>query len=229
MLFPCDICEHAQRLDIDMDLVSGKSHYRISKEYFVNPRALRWHMEHLPRRLVQAQAKQILAESMDLLGRIEQSIARAERIFQRNYEKNTTAGDHAALQALREKRSYLELLGTSNAFVYEVRLRELQKSQERFDQERDAEIDAQLRRLTFEEREMLLQLQFKMAGDTDELLNMFKPPDKEFAPQKPEPAPEPTPVPPVKPAQEPVSPAPEPEAKPAPKTEPYFKTVRIPG
>jgi hypothetical protein len=228
MLFPCDICEHTQRLDIEMDLVSGKSHYRISKEYRVNPRALLWHMKHLPRRLVQAQAKQVLVERMDLLGRIEQSIARAEKIFQRNYEKNTTAGDHAALQALREERSYLELVGTSYAFVYEVRLREMEKYQERFDEERKAEMDANMKHLADWELDLLVYIQERLAGE-EMFPNIHEKIRRLFAPKEPEPTPEPSPAPPVKPTQAPVPPAPEPEPKPAPETEPYFKTVRIPG
>ena len=234
----CTICNNTNRLSIDKDLVSGKSYRRVAMEYGVNPQALRRHKNnHLSRQLVQAYEKKGLVESMDLLGRIDKNITRAEKIFQRNIEKNTAAGDKTALNALREQRSTIELLGNTSAFLYEYRLLELQNSQERFEQESEAEYQAKLKLLTDEELDMLIYLQYKMLGKAEEapFPSVLKTTAREDIPQAPDPTPDPTPKPAPKPpapepepANAPVPPAPVPQ-KPASKTLPPAPSVQIPG
>ena len=70
-------CSHPRRLEIDRELVQGKSPSKIARNYGVNSQAVWRHAHnHLSRQLVQAYDKKELAESMDLLSRIEDILSR---------------------------------------------------------------------------------------------------------------------------------------------------------
>jgi hypothetical protein len=161
----CSICNHPKRVEMDRELVQGKSYAMVGSEFGVSWQSLRNHKEnHLSRQLVQAYNKQGLAESMDLLGRIDKILSRAEKIFQRNYDKGDVPGDTLALKALGEQRSTIELLAKISAYLHEARLAELQNSREHFEAEQEALTQERLARLTTDELKMLLYLQHKMQG-----------------------------------------------------------------
>jgi len=135
----CSICNNKNKLQIDRMLVQGISHQKIAKQFGVDSQAVWRHAQnHLSHQLVTAYEKKELAESMDLLGRIEQIISRAEKIFRRNYAKNSTTGDNLALKSISEQRQTFELLAKIAAFLHESRAMELQlQEQQQADQSRE--------------------------------------------------------------------------------------------
>ena len=121
----CQVCNHPKRINIDRQIVAGSSLSKISKEYGVSYGSLYGHAQnHITRQLATAMQKKEMTESMDLLGRIETLLARAEKIFHRNYDKGK---DGLALKALGESRSTIELLAKIAAYLHEARAMELQQ------------------------------------------------------------------------------------------------------
>ncbi|MFZ5451847.1 MAG: hypothetical protein ACOZF2_08280 [Thermodesulfobacteriota bacterium] len=118
----------------------------------------------MSRQLTQAWERKGLAENMDLLARIDKIIDRAEKIFSRNYAKESVSGDTLALKALGEQRSTIELLAKISAYLHQARLLELENSQDRFQEEREAEHKERLKKLSFEELLVMSYIQTKMMG-----------------------------------------------------------------
>lgn len=176
----CRICNHPERLQIDREIIDGKSKSGIASRHGVPAHSVSYHAEnHLSRQLTQAYEKRSLAESADLMGRIDKIIDRAEQIFSRNYERDTATGDLTALKALGEQRCTIELLAKISAYLHEARLLELQSNRDHLQQEREAEYSEQLKRLTLEELDVLQYLQAKMEGEEIEewlVPDMFKAP-----------------------------------------------------
>ena len=120
----CRICNHTDRLGIDRELAQGKSKAAISRQYGVTTDSLSNHeATHLSRQLTQAYEKKELAESMDLLARIEDILSKAKQIFDRNYKLGK---DGLALKALGEQRSTIELLAKIASFLHQARALELE-------------------------------------------------------------------------------------------------------
>jgi len=167
MAMACKICNHPKKLEIDRMLVAGKSYQMVANKYGVDWQAVRRHKEnHLSRQLVTAMAKKELTESMDLLSRIEKIISRAEKIFRRNYSKNTTTGDNLALKSISEQRSTIELLAKIAAFLHESRAMELQANNR--DEELAEEQKKQLQVLSSDELIIFRSILDKMkSGDKD--------------------------------------------------------------
>jgi hypothetical protein len=162
----CQICNHPERLAIDREIVAGKSKTFIAKKFLVSLGSVVHHGEkHLSRQLCQAHQKRDLAESMDLLSRIDSIIDRAESIFKRSYERKSLAGDEVALKALNSQRSTLELLVRISEFLHQARLAELQNNQEHFQSEHERQYAEGLKLLTTEELQVLTYLQMKMTGE----------------------------------------------------------------
>lgn len=166
MSMACSICNHPKRLEIDRALVAGKSYQMLANEYGVDWQALRRHkQDHLSRQLSKAYQMQEAAESMDLLTRIEDILSKAQKIFDRNYEKGK---DGLALKALSEQRSTIELLAKIAAFLHESRAAELQASQSQNEDESTKENQRRLSVLTFDEILILQALHKKMdSGDRE--------------------------------------------------------------
>ncbi|MFA4901620.1 MAG: hypothetical protein WC600_02625 [Desulfobaccales bacterium] len=161
----CQICNHPERLAIEREIVSGKSKTLISRTYGVSTDSIANHQEsHLSRQLTQAWTRKSGLEVMGLMADIEDLVSKARLIFDRNFEKNSTAGDLTALNALREQRGVFELLVKIAALYHEARLLELQGSQDHLEQEQQARTKEGMSRLTFEEVEALLYLTRKMDG-----------------------------------------------------------------
>jgi len=212
----CIICNHPNRLDIDRLLVQGHGYQKIANIYGVSWQSVRNHAQgHLSRQLVQAYEKKSEAWAMDLLDHLRDIVNKAEAIFQRNYDKNTTTSDIVALNALREQRGTFELLAKIVAYSQT-------KAMEQQVQERQAkEID--LSDFSKDELLVLYKLGLKQ-GDDDEL---------DILPETPEqPALKPCQTVPIKrsPLPPPLStPIPEPEIEPAPKRLPPAPTRPLPG
>ncbi len=167
MAMACRICNHPKRLQIDRQLVEGKSFQMISNAYAVDWQAVRRHKEnHLSRQLVQAFSRKELGESLDLMNRIDQMLCRAEEIFQRNYDQKR---DGLALKALSEQRGILELLCKISAYLHESRAMELQNAKTDYETQREAEekefINLVLDTLNPAEAELWEKLHQKIRGE----------------------------------------------------------------
>lgn len=117
MAMTCTICNHNNRLEIDREIVQGKSLQMIAKEFGVDWQAVRRHKEgHLSRQLVGAYERKSEQWAMDLLDHLRDIVDKAELIFKRNFAKDTTTSDIVALNALREQRGTFELLAKIVAY-----------------------------------------------------------------------------------------------------------------
>ena len=123
MTMTCKICNHPKRLQIDREVVKGKSIASIAKNFDVNYNGLYNHQNHISRQLTQVYEKRELQENMDLLGKIDKILTRAEDIFQRNYDANK---DGLALKALAEQRSTIDLLARISYNLHQAKLAELE-------------------------------------------------------------------------------------------------------
>ena len=104
----CTICEHPDREAIDRALVGDASNLSVSSLFGVSESAVRRHKaNHLPAKLVMAQAAEEVAQADDLLQQVRDLQDRALAIL----GKAEAAGDlRTALGAIREARGNLELL-----------------------------------------------------------------------------------------------------------------------
>ena len=104
----CTTCTHPDREAIDEALVSGSALSALSAKYRVSEDALGRHKaNHLPAKLVMAQAAEEVAQADTLLGQVRSLQQRALDIL----DKAEEAGElRTALGAIREARGNLELL-----------------------------------------------------------------------------------------------------------------------
>ena len=104
----CTICEHPDREAIDRSLVGDSSNLSVSSLFGVSESAVRRHKaNHLPAKLVMAQAAEEVAQADELLQQVRDLQGRALAIL----GKAEAAGDlRTALGAIREARGNLELL-----------------------------------------------------------------------------------------------------------------------
>jgi hypothetical protein len=79
----CTICEHADREAIDRALVGDSSNLSVSSLFAVSEQALRRHKaNHLPAKLVMAQAAEEIAQADDLLNQLKDLQARTLAILE---------------------------------------------------------------------------------------------------------------------------------------------------
>jgi hypothetical protein len=104
----CTLCEHPRREEMDKALVKDSSNLSISSLFGVSESAVRRHKaNHLPAKLVMAQAAEEVARADDLLSQVKNLQDRALAILDAAEE----AGElRTALGAIREARGNLELL-----------------------------------------------------------------------------------------------------------------------
>jgi hypothetical protein len=104
----CTICEHSDREAMDEALVGGASNRSLASLYDVSEAAVRRHKaNHLPAKLVMAQAAEEVAQANTLLEQVRDLQERALDIL----DKAEEAGElRTALGAIREARGNLELL-----------------------------------------------------------------------------------------------------------------------
>jgi hypothetical protein len=184
MTMICKICSHTKRLKIDRDIVQGGNLTKIAKKYGVPYHSLYSHSkEHLSRQLVQAWEKKDLAESMNLMHRIDQIIIRADDIFQRNYDKEK---DALALKALGEQRATIDLLGKISAYLHEIRAMELQSQQGDYESRLRTEekewTTKVFDRLSEAEVDIYIKLVLKIHGDIDDDIAVYGKPSWEKKP-----------------------------------------------
>jgi hypothetical protein len=104
----CTICEHPTREAIDEALVGGASNRSVASLYDVSEAAVRRHKtNHLPVKLVMAQAAEEVAQADDLLAQLKNLQRRTLAILE---DAETTKQHRTALSAIREARGNLELL-----------------------------------------------------------------------------------------------------------------------
>jgi hypothetical protein len=104
----CTICTHPEREAIDEALVGGIAFPALVAEYRVSKDSLSRHKaNHLPAKLVMAQAAEEMAQADTLLEQVRDLQRRALEIL----DKAEEAGElRTALSAIREARGNLELL-----------------------------------------------------------------------------------------------------------------------
>jgi hypothetical protein len=104
----CSICLHPDRDAIDRDLLARRPYRHIAAHYGTSTGALQRDKDHLPVALSQAHEAEAVAQGDDLLAQVRGLQAKAERIMsQAEAEGKLTV----ALQAIREARGCVELLG----------------------------------------------------------------------------------------------------------------------
>jgi hypothetical protein len=104
----CTVCEHPDREAIDRALVGDSSNLSVSSLFGVSESAVRRHKtNHLPAKLVMAQAAEEVAQADDLLAQIQDLQRHTLAILE---AAETTKQHRTALSAIREARSNLELL-----------------------------------------------------------------------------------------------------------------------
>jgi hypothetical protein len=104
----CSICMHSDRDAIDRDLLTQRPYRHMAAHYGTSTGALQRHKDHLPVALTQAHAAEAVAHGDDLLAKVRGLQAKAEGILsQAEAEGKLTV----ALQAIREARGCVELLG----------------------------------------------------------------------------------------------------------------------
>ena len=104
----CTVCEHAEREAIDRALVGDASNRSVASPYDVSEAAVRRHKaNHLPAKLVMAQAAEELAQADDLLEQMRDLQRRTLAVLE---AAESTNQHRTALSAIREARSNLELL-----------------------------------------------------------------------------------------------------------------------
>lgn len=164
----CTICLHKSRKDIDRAIVEGNAVAAVARDFSVPYSTLWAHAQsHLSKTIVKAHEKQELVIANDLMDRINSIIARAERIFTRNYEKGK---DHTALKALAEQRSTIDLLAKISYQLHQARMAELQLLKEKkidIRAEEQAEFNQALEYLTFDELKDYQHLQMRLTEIMD--------------------------------------------------------------
>jgi len=104
----CTVCEHPDREAIDEALVGGASNRSLASLYDVSEAAVRRHKaNHLPAKLVMAQAAEEVAQADHLLAQIQDLQRRTLAILE---AAESTNQHRTALSAIREARGNLELL-----------------------------------------------------------------------------------------------------------------------
>ena len=108
----CRVCEHPERDAIDRALVSGGRYRDLGRQYGVSKDSIRRHnARHVSAAIAAVQAEQEHDAAVSLLERVEDLISRTERLLTAAEQEGKVA---AALAAVRELRSLLELLGKAS-------------------------------------------------------------------------------------------------------------------
>ena len=107
----CTVCEHPEREKIDKALVGGASNRSVASLYDASEASVRHHKaNHLPAKLVMAQAAKEVAEADGLLDQVRAWRFRTLAILEAAEGSNQ---HRTALGAIREARSNLEPSATS--------------------------------------------------------------------------------------------------------------------
>lgn len=104
----CTACEHSERVEIDRQLIEGKSFRNITEHFSLSLGALHRHKsDHIDENLAKAKEAQEAAQADNLLGQVRELQKKALSIL----SKAEAAKDYrTATGAIREARGCLELL-----------------------------------------------------------------------------------------------------------------------
>ncbi len=103
----CSICNHEQKTEINRLLLEGEPYRKVSMRFGTSVGALQRHKEHLPVKMVKAQAAMETVVADSLLDQVKALLVKANSIL----TQAELAGDlRTALQGVREARGCLELL-----------------------------------------------------------------------------------------------------------------------
>jgi len=161
----CQVCLHSNRLNIDREIINGKSLAEISRKYNVSYDSLWLHSKnHLNYQLVTAVKKKMENNSLNLMDEVEEIIRKAKIIFDRNFEKNTRSGDETALRALNEHRQTLNLLSEAISTYYHIKALEYDQELKKAEFEASEELKKGLKRLTDNELAIAELLMAKIYG-----------------------------------------------------------------
>jgi len=162
----CQVCSSNSRLEIDRQLVQGKSYSGIAREYDLDEQAVRRHaQEHLSHQLVSAWQKKEALQGLDLLGEIEDLLQRTKAILTKAEDKKHYA---LALSAIKEARGTYELLSKIAFTLHQAKMAELELEHERTGQTEVEAREAQaekLSRLSDAELALLHLLTRRMEGN----------------------------------------------------------------
>jgi hypothetical protein len=162
----CSICSHVNRLGIDREIVQGVAIAQLAKKYSLPYWSLYTHARsHVSRQIQQAYEKKNIDAGIDLLTKIDTIIARAEAIFQRNFDRGR---DGTALKAIDSQRSTIELLAKISYNLHQAQEAEHQRELE--GTANDPAMQKKLKVLTTAELIMLNRLQQKVIDQTHEVI-----------------------------------------------------------
>lgn len=104
----CTLCSHAQRTEIDQELVFGTSLRNIAVRFGTSATALHRHKKHLAPALAVAREAAQIAHADSLLDSVKSLLADAQRLTAQAEQAQQL---DVALRGIREIRGVLELLG----------------------------------------------------------------------------------------------------------------------
>ena len=157
----CTICRHSQREQINQALVAGMVQLQVAERWKVSKDSVSRHVlsNHVPRNVIMG-SDAPSEEDEPILDRLQELIGFARSIMKRAQETNQLT---AAINAVRELARIFELMARLTGQLDEggTRVNVLIQQQ----QQREAVQEAQLSRLTVEERRQLRYLYAKMQGE----------------------------------------------------------------
>jgi hypothetical protein len=125
----CLVCGSDHRLEIDRQIIQGKSRASISRKYGISEASLSAHKQnHLSRQLAQAVRQRDALEGLNLLSEIEELLTRTKSILTKAEKKKKYT---LALSAIRELRGTYELLSKIAFALHSARLAELEVEREK--------------------------------------------------------------------------------------------------
>jgi hypothetical protein len=167
----CQICLSPKRLEIDRQLVQGRSLASVARFFGVSYNSLYIHSHHhISRQLATSYEMVAMRSDIDLLGTIDDVLKKTQTIFDRNYQKGN---DLTALKALDGVRSTIGLLAQISQQLHASKMAEEDRLRDEQEQKAKKEetFKDRLSVLTFEEACTLQRLIAKVHhGNGDEII-----------------------------------------------------------
>ena len=174
----CIICSHPKRLEIDREVIQRHSLAKICRDFCLPYASLYEHSKHhVTRQLAQAFEKQSLIEGNKLMEIIDDLIIKAQTIFDRNYAKGA---DVTALKAIDSIRGTIDLLAKISYQLHQAKMAELELLREKNvnrSNNRNDELEENLKCLTVEELRLFQRLQNKILHQNKDVIRRDKPGD----------------------------------------------------
>ena len=106
----CTVCNHAERPEIDRELIRGVPYRALAEKFGLSPSAIRRHTRHLAGQLELRRCRQDQAKITALLERLDLLNVRLDRLF------NSAAEQHSLFVALGAVRESLRLVSLQERF-----------------------------------------------------------------------------------------------------------------